>query len=333
MLLKQNEWPGPILLALAAMVVASASQREAGFSVRRFAAESVQIEEESSEQATLVLPVALVVHNGEVFIADSQDCAVKIFSKTGKFIRAVGRKGKGPGELWFPSGVSCRQGLLYIADKLNYRIQILERDGKHVGGFGLPFAPDKVLALAPDRILVTHNSMGHHGAEATLHVFSRLGALQWEGLSAGMSGDKVFDMFANAILVNPGGRDDFYVIHKCEERSVLHFGLQGRTLARIPIDERYAFKTMSLPTPGQRQVLRGFCWDSDFCQGRFYLLAPDETGEHDLGPGRTISVFSGAGRLESLIELPVRVAKFAVAGDRIYAVDDTNSLRIFRVAG
>ena len=331
MAMNYYEKPGPILLALAAMVLASASQRDAGFAVRRFVAEDIPLEGEGADEAVLALPVSVAVSAEEIYVADAQDCALKVFSKKGRFTRALGRKGKGKGQLWFPSGVFCRHGELYVADKLNFRIQILDSNGKYIGGFGLPFAPDKVFALGPDKILVTHNPMGRPGGENILHVFSRSGVLLWEGLPAEKSGDRVFDTFLNSILVNLGGRDDFYVIHRCEERAVLHYGGEGNLLGRIPVDGRYGFKTMLLPTPGPRKTLRGFCWDSDFSQNRLFILAPDATGGRDLGPGRTIFVFHGSGRLESLIDLPVHVAKIAVDGERIYAVDSNNTLRIFRI--
>ena len=48
-------------------------------------------------------------------------------------------------------------------------------------------------------------------------------------------------------------------------------------------------------------------------------------------PGDRLFVLDAAGRLEALIDLPSRVVRLAVDGDRIYAVDRGSELRVFRI--
>ena len=50
------------------------------------------------------------------------------FSKDGKFIKTWGKEGKGPGEFNEPHGIAMdSQGRLFVADRVNLRIQIFEQ--------------------------------------------------------------------------------------------------------------------------------------------------------------------------------------------------------------
>jgi len=302
-----------------------------GPSVRRYVAEDVTSTFEKPDEGCLALAVSLAFDADHIYVADAEDCAVKIFLKNGRFKAAVGRKGRGPGEFSFPSGVSVLGGRLFVADKLNHRIQVLDPSGRYLRSFGVPFAPDRAFVLTADRILVTHIPSGRSGPEKLLHVFNGRGNLLWEGLPARFSGDPVFDAFRNMILVSAGPRGDFFVVFRCQERSILHYGPGGDLLARIPADGRYVFKTLSLPVRGARKTIDGFCWDCSFDRERFYLLAPAYTEERDLGPGDQVFVLDATGRLEAQVSLPSRVGRIAVDGDRIYAVDRAGGLRVFRI--
>jgi sugar lactone lactonase YvrE len=73
--------------------------------------------------------------NGDIFVADGHggDSNARIvkFSKEGKFIKAWGKKGTGPGEFDTPHGLAFdTNGRLFVADRSNSRIQIFNQDGK-----------------------------------------------------------------------------------------------------------------------------------------------------------------------------------------------------------
>jgi hypothetical protein len=320
------------LLALAAGLPRSpAAAAVEDPSIKRYVAEDVTSAVERPDEGCLALAVSLAFDADHIYVADAEDCAVKIFLKNGRFKTAVGRKGRGPGEFSFPSGVSVLGGRLFVADKLNHRIQVLDPWGRYLRSFGVPFAPDRALVLTADRILVTHIPSGRSGPEKLLHVFNGRGDLLWEDLPARFSGDPVFDAFRNMILVAAGSRGDFFVVFRCQERSILHYGPGGDLLAPIRADGRYVFKTLSLPVRGPRKTIDGFCWECSFDRERFYLLAPRYTEEKDLGPGDQVFVLDTTGRLEAQVSLPFQVGRMAVDGDRIYAVDLAGGLRVLRI--
>ena len=72
------------------------------------------------------------------------------FSRNGKYIRAWGRKGTGDGEFNLPHAIVVDpRGLVYVADRENFRIQIFDGNGKFIKqwkGVGRPIG----LALGQD---------------------------------------------------------------------------------------------------------------------------------------------------------------------------------------
>ena len=64
------------------------------------------------------------------------------FDKNGKFIKAWGKHGKGPGEFDTPHGIALDSaGRVFVADRANNRIQIFDPDGKFIAEwkqFGRP---------------------------------------------------------------------------------------------------------------------------------------------------------------------------------------------------
>ena len=316
--------------ALAAVIAAGAGET-AGRAVERRKAVEVAVPANGSDEAVLGRPVAMALDADRLYIADALDCAVKVFSKDGRFLESFGRKGPGPGELSFPSGVAAAEGEVIVADKLNFRIQVFDRQGQPRGGFKVPFAPDRVFSLGARKLLVTGNPTGLRKGERLLHVYDAGGRLLWEGLEARTSSDPIFDTFRNMILVCPGESGDFHVIFRSGDRTILHFSGTGSLAGKLAVDDRHVFRTLDMPTGRGVMTLAGFCWAAARDRGLFYLSGPEVVDGRDLGPGRTASVVDGQGRLRAVVELPCPVHRFLVADGRMFAIDDEGDLRIFGV--
>jgi hypothetical protein len=290
---------------------------------------AVPVNEE--DEAVLKRAVALALDGDRLYVVDALDCMVKVFSTDGRFLRSFGRKGSGPGEMSLPSGVCVSDGAIVVADKLNLRIQLFDDEGGARGGFRVLFPPDRVLALAAGRLLVTSNVSGRRGGERLLHVYDLSGRLVWEGLEARTTSDPVYDAFRNMILVCPGEEGDFYVIYRSGERAILHFEASGALRSEIAVDERHVSRSVGMPLGRRKMRLDGFCWAASRDRGVFFLSAPEDKAGKDLGPGRTVSVIDGQGRMEAVIGLPCAVHRFLVAGGRMFAIDEAGDLRIFEV--
>jgi DNA-binding beta-propeller fold protein YncE len=69
---------------------------------------------------------------GEVFVSDGYgNNRIVHFDKDGNFVKSWGRLGPGPGEFNLPHGIAMdSQGLLYVADRNNVRVQVFDQSGK-----------------------------------------------------------------------------------------------------------------------------------------------------------------------------------------------------------
>lgn len=77
----------------------------------------------------------LTAPNGDIFVADGHgagpNARIVKFSADGKFIKAWGKKGKGPGEFVYPHSLAMdSSGRLFVADRGNNRIEIFDQNGK-----------------------------------------------------------------------------------------------------------------------------------------------------------------------------------------------------------
>lgn len=318
-------------MAAIALMLAAPAGAVCGREIGRWKAVEVVLASNTADEAILGRPLSLAFDKDRLYVADAQDCAIKVFSKDGKYLRSLGRKGRGPGELSFPSGVSVVAGKVHVADKLNSRIAAFDGDGRWLGGFAVPFLPDKVFALDPGTLLVTGNPSGRRAKEALLHIYDTAGRLRWTGLEARTSSDPMFDTFQNMILVCPGEGAEFYVVFRTGDRTIYRFAATGLLRERIPVDARYASRPLDMPFEGPNKRLLGFCWAAARGDGVFYLSAPEPVDGRDLGPGRRLSVIDHGGRFLAVVELPSPVHRFVIDGKRLYCIDDGGELRAFEV--
>lgn len=76
----------------------------------------------------------VITPTGEIFVADGEvNTRIVHFDPQGKFIKAWGKPGKGPGEFACPhSIVTDSKGLIYVGDRGNTRIQVFDQDGNFI---------------------------------------------------------------------------------------------------------------------------------------------------------------------------------------------------------
>jgi len=98
-------------------------------------------------QDTFNQPSAVAIApNGDIFVGDghneNSNSRIVKFSKDGKFIKTWGKRGSAQGEIDVPHALAFdSKGRLFVADRGNYRIQILGQDGTFIAEwkqFGRP---------------------------------------------------------------------------------------------------------------------------------------------------------------------------------------------------
>ena len=71
-----------------------------------------------------------------IYVSDLVNCSLFKFSKEGKLMKVVGREGTQPGEFKYPSMIKIINDKLYVCDRGNNRVQILNTELEYVNSFG-----------------------------------------------------------------------------------------------------------------------------------------------------------------------------------------------------
>jgi hypothetical protein len=86
---------------------------------------------DSAEESFAEITALDVLKDGTAYVLDTKDNRVRIFDIRGKFLRAFGKKGQGPGELNQPVGlIITPENEVLVEDALNQRLAIFTLDGK-----------------------------------------------------------------------------------------------------------------------------------------------------------------------------------------------------------
>jgi len=120
---------------------------------------------------------------------DSEEHKVRVLDlETGKLLFDIGKRGNGPGELNLPRDAAVgADGLLYVVDGGNFRVQVYDADGKFLktfGGVGVRLGqfsrPKEIAADLEGRLYVVDTGFGN------FQIFDREGVLL---LNVGSRGD------------------------------------------------------------------------------------------------------------------------------------------------
>lgn len=86
----------------------------------------------------LARPTGLAIDpaTGHIFVADTGEHNIKIFSDAGELLDIIGRQGTAPGYFNAPTHLAFRDGRLYVTDTFNARVQVLDSDGKFLRSLG-----------------------------------------------------------------------------------------------------------------------------------------------------------------------------------------------------
>ena len=211
---------------------------------------------------------------GSVYVLDGANNKVKIFTRNGKFVRSVGRSGKGEGEFGYPVGMDIdAQGDIYIADTGNRRIQVLDPNGNYLRKIDLSRWHARPVAVKVNGS--THQIYVTDANNHQILCFNKDGTIKfsWGGL-----GEETGQFrFPGMTAIDPNG--DFYVVDILNGR-VQVFNAQGKNPQ--PISELGV-------SPGQLFRPKGIAVDQ-----RFFIYVSDSyTG--------IIQVFDKSGKFHGIL--------------------------------
>ncbi len=150
---------------------------------------------------------AVVGPSGDIFVLQGHGKAKSLvlkFDHDGNFIKSWGGKGSGPGQLNLPhSLVFDAQGLLYIADRNNARIQVFDADGNYIREWEQPGTPCGLFMGADQHIWLAH---GHTGQIMKLDLNGRV-----VGAMADAGTGKIPGKYGEAHYIAVSPRDEVFV--------------------------------------------------------------------------------------------------------------------------
>lgn len=98
---------------------------------------------ESTPESFLADITKIIVHNNEIYVKDTYMNAgygIRVFSEDGRYLRHIGRSGKGPGELIRITDFTIRDSLIYIADGNSEKMAVYTTEGRFLEDISLPDA-------------------------------------------------------------------------------------------------------------------------------------------------------------------------------------------------
>jgi DNA-binding beta-propeller fold protein YncE len=90
--------------------------------------------------------------DGLVYIMDTANHRIQVFERSGKYVRTIGRRGKGPGDILLPCSLAFdKDNNIVVADDGNLRIQTFDSKGNYLTSF-------KTIYASIATVSITHNN-------------------------------------------------------------------------------------------------------------------------------------------------------------------------------
>jgi len=200
-------------------------------------AEIVRIDVSGSGTGQVDGPVAVVVADGEVFVAELLNDRIQVFDTQGNHLRYAATGGSGAGQVDGPCGLAVVGNSLYVADDINYRIQVLNKsNGSYVDQFGSQGSGDGQFELACNGNQLTHHN-GElfivDGANARVVVFDTAGNWERNFGSGTVSNPVAIDADENGIIWVVDYASDNVTLWTTVGAMVDSFGAEGDILGTL----------------------------------------------------------------------------------------------------
>jgi sugar lactone lactonase YvrE len=256
--------------------------------------------------------------DGNIYVADSENHRIQVFTPEGEFVATWGSYGSGPGQFDVPQGIAIdADGMVYVSDRNNSRVQKFTPDGKFVLAWGRPgsgngeFAEPRNLAVDTDANVYVADSQNHR-----IQKFSSNGQFvtAWGGQG---SGNGQFN-YATGVAVSANG-----IVYACDA--------DNNRIQIFSTDGEYAGQWGS-QGGGPGQFDRPYSVSVD-AQGNVYVI--DEWNNRIQkfnAQGEFITGWGSEGSAPGQFQYPHGIAIDA-RGDAYVADEWNQRIQVFRAAG
>jgi len=136
---QKSEWKGTIEEENGVPIVKNPDEPMYGENVFSLAEElSIGVAKGKKEYMFSEIIDLAVGEDERIYVSDQIEAHVKVFNKNGEYLRTIGRKGQGPGELNYPTWISItHQNELMVNNAGNRSLSFYTLDGAHVSSLSL----------------------------------------------------------------------------------------------------------------------------------------------------------------------------------------------------
>ena len=181
----------------------------------------------NEDKGNILYPCGIAICGDRLIISQGNDCIVN-YQLNGKFISRIGKQGKGELEFDIPFGLTINEsnGDIYICDRSNNRIQILNKDFSFKSQFGKDRLESPLdVKLSKEYILVLDKS------NPCLHLFSFNHILQKSVISRGKGMQVIYPRF---FFID---QTDNILISDSYSNSILIFDKEFKLFHKIPVSD------------------------------------------------------------------------------------------------
>ncbi len=300
-----------------------------------------------------------VGQDGLIYILDAGNKRIQVFDNTTRFIRTIGREGKGPGEFIYPVDIAIdNQNNLVISESMN-RIQILDSEGVYINGFNLTETFAGNIDVSQEQKLVLYNG-GRSKIDSLFLIYD------YEGNNVGKIGEPEEEK-------NPMLRSLKYINHfALDNQGNLCLGFRSRAVAeKYSKNGELIWQTsyelpFKVPEVKIQRTSQGISTEAEMVsagitvddRGRIYLATltrkkneeerkvgikmammsgdgsySQRTMPHSIESPRTdlfqLLVFDDSGRIIASEKLDIFCDKIKVHDDRLFVIDSYVAAKIY----
>jgi hypothetical protein len=143
-----------------------------------------------------------------LYVLDASNARVLMFDANGKFVRAIGKKGQGPGELMTPSAMTVTSnGIVAVADGSRQAFSLFKPDGTFLNNVTFPEtegtgAAQSYLYAHPRGGVVAQMFVRRQNREAGTPTVERKAPIKWFDLSSSGKATQLYEFTLPSITPN-----------------------------------------------------------------------------------------------------------------------------------
>ncbi len=283
------------------------------------------------EERMFSRPVDMETDGSNIFVLDSQEAKISVFSFEGQWLRHISQYGPGPEELVHPTDMSLGEDEITVLDTAKQEVKFFSAAGQYRGGFKIGFRGYRVGCLNRDKFVVTRLPRMSVKRTPLLYYFNREGELIYQTEEVASSGDSAFDffLFEHRLLLSNG---KVGLWKNFGPELAIFFDEKGKRAETIFPPKDYPSLQFKLPLAkaGQKNI-QAFFFGLTQAAGKFYLVCPGKQKDGDVGPSNRVAILNSQGEVADIITFPVNIYKLALIKSRFFIIDEENIWRLFDV--